>query len=204
MNNKYSTLKYNSKARWLSYWYQIDETVSRRPGNILIIGKGSGIVEDSIASLAPEMKITTIDIDPALSPDVIGDIRSMPFEKSSFDCLICCQVLEHIPFDQMDTVLSGFSNTVRDFAIISVPHRRKHIKLEIDAPFIGNKTIILKYPFMKRTIRSSQHFWEINRGISYGSFIKVLRKYFVIEKTFLNEVNCTHRFFILKKPEGTR
>lgn len=46
MDNHYLTLKYNSKARRLSYWYQINETVSRNPESLLVIGKGSGIVEN--------------------------------------------------------------------------------------------------------------------------------------------------------------
>ena len=202
MDNTYLTLEYNSKARWLSYWYQISETISRKPRNILLIGKGSSIVEKSLATLAPMIQTVTLDNNPELLPDVIGDLRSLPFEKASFDCLICCQVLEHIPFDQIDTALREFANVAKDFVILSVPQKRKYIKLEIDAPLIGDKMIILKYPFMKKEIKSRRHYWELNRGISYSAFIKVLRKHFVIEKTFLNEINCTHRFFVLRKHKG--
>jgi len=49
----YSSLTYNSKGRWLSYWYHIHETVSRKPENILIIGKGSGVVEKTISVISP-------------------------------------------------------------------------------------------------------------------------------------------------------
>lgn len=194
----FKTLRYNSKARWLSYWYQITETVQRNPSAILIIGKGSGIVENAISMLAPGIKIVTFDVNQELLPDTVGDVRYLPFKDSSFDCILCCQVLEHIPFEMIEETLKGFARVAKDFVVISVPHRRKHLKIEIDAPLIGKKIIIMKWPFKKKGIKSKQHYWEINRGVSYGEFRNVLKKYFTLKKTFLNEINCVHRFFILE------
>lgn len=204
MDNRYLTLRYNSKSRWLNYWYQIHEVVSRSPENLLVIGKGSGIVEHTIASLSPKLKIVTFDNDPHLLPDIVGDLRKLPFENSSFDCILCCQVLEHIPFEQIPYILNEFRRVVKDYVVISVPHKRKHIKLEIDVPILGNRKIILKYPFNKKTIISKKHHWEINRGVSYRGIKSILRNYFILEKTFLNEINCENRFFILKKHPGMR
>ena len=164
MQESYKTLKYNSKANWLSYWYQISEIINANPRDVLIIGKGSGIVENSLQILYPKMKITTMDVEESLNPDVVSDMRSMPFSDNSFDVILCCQVLEHIPFGDVEGVLKDFKRIVRDRAIISIPQKRKHIKIEIDIPLIGNKRIILKYPFNKKSIRSKQYFWEINRG----------------------------------------
>ncbi|NOY63785.1 MAG: class I SAM-dependent methyltransferase [Nitrospirae bacterium] len=202
MKNSYKTLKYNSKARWLSYWYQISEVVSARPGDVLIIGKGSGIVEKALEEFLPDVRLTTMDIDETLQPDIVSDIRSMPFGDNSFDVILCCQVLEHIPFDDVEGVIRDFQRITRDRVIISVPHKRKYVKIEIDLPLIGNKRAILKYPFNKKDIKSRQHHWEINRGVSYKDFKRLLKGYFVIEKTFLNEINCVHRFFVLRKTRG--
>lgn len=199
----YRTLRYNSKERWLSYWYQINESISLKPENLLIIGKGSGVVEKTIASISPEVKITTLDLSEELLPDVTGDMRRMPFSDLSFDCLLCCQVLEHIPFGEVRSVLKEFHRITRRFLIISLPHKRKHVKLEIDTPFTGRRIFILKYPFMKKIPGNSfevgDHCWEINRGVSYGQVKSVMSEMFVIEKSFLNEMNCTHRFFVLRK-----
>ena len=38
-----------------------------------------------------------LDIAPAISVDVVGDGRSMPFANASVDVVLCTQVLEHIP-----------------------------------------------------------------------------------------------------------
>lgn len=198
----YKTLKYNSKERWLSYWYQINELLSKSPESILVIGKGSGIIENAISTIAADINITTLDMAPAVSPDVVGDMQHMPFRESCFDSILCCQVLEHLPFSKVKAVLQKLQRISRGSVIVSVPHRRKHLKLAIDAPLIGKRTIILKYPFMRKLKRantdSKNHFWEINRVVSYGSVKKALDEFFIIEKTFLNEMNCTHRFFILR------
>ncbi len=199
MDNNYSTLQYNSKARWLSYWYQISETLQRNPSSVLIIGKGSSIVENTISTIAPDIKIVTLDINRKLLPDVAGDIKALPFKDSSFDCILCCQVLEHIPFEAIKDTLKDFSRITKNSVVIFEPHKRKYLKIEIDAPMIGKKSLIMKYPFKKKSIKSRQHFWEINRGVSYREVKRVIKKYFIVEKTFLNEINCNHRFFILKK-----
>lgn len=199
LDNPYLNLKYNSKARWLSYWYQVHETISRGTSSILVIGKGSGIVENAITTIAPQIKIVTLDINSELLPDVVGDIRHLPFQNLSFDCILCCQVLEHIPFCELEGVLEEFSRVIRNSLIISIPHKRKHLKIEIDGPLIGHRLLIIKNPFTKKNITSRHHHWEINRGVSFKEVKKAFEKFFIMEKTFLNEINCMHRFFILRK-----
>lgn len=199
----YKTLRYNSKERWLSYWYQISETVSRKPARLLIIGTGSGIVEKTISGLAPDVKITTCDISGELSPSVVGDVRHLPFRPRSFDCILCCQVLEHIPFEDVRGAVKDLHRTVADAVILSLPHKRKHIKVEIDTPVTGKKMVILKYPFVRKNPKEVPHvrghFWDINRGVSYRRVRQVLTEFFRIDKTYLNEMNCTHRFFVMNK-----
>ncbi len=199
MDKPYSTLRYNSKARWLSYWYQISETIQQNPSSVLIIGRGSGIVENAISIIAPNIKVTTLDINKNLLPDVVGDISALPFKDSTFDSILCCQVMEHIPFEMIGDILKGLSRIAKRFVIVSIPQKRKHLKLEIDTPLTGKRTVVLKYPFSKKTIRSRHHLWEINRGVSYREVMKAFKNHFNIEDTFLNEINCSHRFFILKK-----
>jgi len=196
----YSTLRYNSRARWLSYWYQISEALDLKPDNILIVGKGSGITEIIIRHLTKgAVKVVTTDIDRRLSPDVTGDVVHLPFKDNTFDATICCQVLEHLPFRVFPEALRMLYNVTRRRVIISLPHRRKHIKIAISAPFIDERTWILKNPFTKKICTSRQHHWEIGRGVSRNQVLFHLNKLFYVEKEFFNEINCEHRFFILKK-----
>jgi len=200
MDNTYLTLKYNSKSRWLSYWYQISETMEVSPANVLVIGKGSGIAESSIKYFSNgKTNVITVDINNAINPDVAGDVTQLPFASDSFDVAICCQVLEHIPFNKFSTALCELHRVAKKRVIISLPHKRKYFKLSYHVPFLKERTIIIKHPFTVKNCNSKQHYWEICRGVSRKEVIKHCTGYFDIEKEFLNEINCNHRFFVLKR-----
>lgn len=199
MDNSYCSLRYNSKARWLSYWYQVSEVLEISPNSVLVVGKGSGIVESAIRQLSNgKIEVKTIDINPEVTPDVIGDVTCIPFRNSSYDAAICCQVLEHLPFDKFSVALSELHRVTSRRVILSLPHKRKHLKIVFRAPFIGEKTIIIKHPLTVKHCTSRQHHWEIARGVTKKQVVKEIKRYFDIEKEFLNEINCEHRFFILK------
>jgi ubiquinone/menaquinone biosynthesis C-methylase UbiE len=200
MDNTYLTLEYNSKSRWLSYWYQISETMEDSPSNVLLIGKGSGITGNAIRQLSgSKTGVLTVDINNAVNPDVAGDVRLLPFASDSFDVAVCCQVLEHIPFNEFSTALRELHRVAKKRVIISLPHKRKHFKLSYHVPFLKERTIIIKHPFTVKHCKSKQHYWEICRGVSKKEVKKHLTRYFDIRKEFLNEINCTHRFFVLQR-----
>lgn len=46
-------------------------------------------------SLVPATDYLTLDIDPAIGADVVGDIHDVPRPDDSFDTIICTEVLEH-------------------------------------------------------------------------------------------------------------
>ena len=52
--------------------------------------KGQFIIEDHIA------EPIYVNIDPAVAPDYVCDIRKMPFEDNYADMIICSEVLEHV------------------------------------------------------------------------------------------------------------
>jgi ubiquinone/menaquinone biosynthesis C-methylase UbiE len=200
MDNSYLSLKYNSKSRWLSYWYQIAEALEVAPSGVLLIGKGGGFTENALRKLSGgKTAVFTMDINKSLGPDVAGNVTQLPFAGDSFDVAVCCQVLEHIPFNEFSTALRELHRVAKKRVIISLPHRRKHFKLSYNIPFLKERTIILKNPFTARHCSSKQHYWEISRGVSKTEVKSCLGRYFEIEKEFLNEINCDHRFFVLKR-----
>lgn len=205
MDNPYLTVKYNSKSRWLSYWYQISETLEVSPVNVLVIGKGSGITENSIKLISnKEIQVLTLDIDKSTAPDIVGEATHLPFKNNSFDVSLCCQVLEHLPFEQFSTALNELQRVTRKRVILSLPHGRKHIRISYDASLLGGKNIIIKYPFTKKYCTSRHHRWEIGRYVSRKQVINEMLKFFTIEKEFFNEINCYDRFFILRKHNDQR
>lgn len=74
--------------------------------NILDIGFGSGIVEDLMSKRNSEIKISGIDIAKESVKKIrvkipkgqfcIGSILDLPYRRSSFDCVLALEVMEHI------------------------------------------------------------------------------------------------------------
>lgn len=203
MANSYLTLKYNSKERWLSYWYQISEVLEVAPDSVLVVGKGSGIVEGLVSQLSEShTRVVTLDINAALKPGVAGSVTDLPFSEDAFDAALCCQVLEHIPFERFAAAMGELRSVAKKRVVISLPHGRKHLRISCTLPFAGEKTIIIKNPLTKRVCSSRQHFWEIGRGVSRAQVVGQLSPLFQIEKEFLNEINCDHRFFVLTRKQS--
>jgi hypothetical protein len=202
----YISKKYASLERFISYFYQIDSIYDLEHSSILFIGVGDSIVSDFLKR-NPKYTITTMDIDPELKPDVVGDIRSLPFPDQSFDTVCVFEVLEHLPFEETKKSLAELSRVARKHAIISVPHRRTGVEIVLKFPFIRS---LLKRHFINIAVTlpvkfpgfavSKQHYWEIDGYTTKLSlFRKVLGEHFTIMKERVPVLDFYHRFFILKK-----
>jgi SAM-dependent methyltransferase len=60
-----------------------------------VLNVGAGKAGGNYLELFPNQ--VSVDIDPQRQPDVIGDIRALPFGEGAFDTIICTEVLEHVP-----------------------------------------------------------------------------------------------------------
>jgi SAM-dependent methyltransferase len=122
---------YDDRGRFGSYWHQIDETTSLG-GRVLEIGIGNGTV--SAVLRARGLHVTTVDIDPALGPDVVADIRELPFRSRSFDTLLAAEVLEHLPWDDVPIALGEIARVARRGVVLSVPNGSVSFALEARIP----------------------------------------------------------------------
>lgn len=109
--NDYSYEMYMNDARWSSYFRQIDEVKKAELDKkdnlrVLIIGVGDGLMPALISSFC-HCAVTTFDYDEALSPDITGDVLELSaYVKECFDVILCCQVLEHIPYMEFEKSLA--------------------------------------------------------------------------------------------------
>jgi len=200
--NHYSNIEtYDSKERFVSYWHQINEIKACKPKTILEIGMGNGFVTDYLKKW--KFNVTTLDISKDLKADYTGSVTKLPFENNSFDVISCCEVLEHLPFEQSLIGLKELHRVAKKKVILSLPDYNKAIKFGFNLPKTKFFTKIISYPyfFKKPAIFDGQHYWEI--GKTEFSLKKLL---FLMEKTGFKIIktyrvfDCPYwRFFILQK-----
>lgn len=63
-------------------------------GDVLDFGAGSGKQRKILEERATTYK--SLDIDPALKPDIVGDVTNPPLPDNSFDTIVSNQVMEHV------------------------------------------------------------------------------------------------------------
>jgi ubiquinone/menaquinone biosynthesis C-methylase UbiE len=193
-------LKYDNFARWVSYWHQIREVLEKKPKSVLEIGCGNKTVADFLKKRG--IKITTLDINPCLKPDVVGDVRNLPFQDDEFDLILCAQVLEHLPFADFPQALREIKRVVKKYVVLSLPEAsitNLYFGFKI-FPFIPKieKVIKINFPLSHKI---GEHKWEIGkRGYALKRIVSIFKSQgFSIVKTFCPIQNPYHRFFVLKK-----
>jgi 2-polyprenyl-3-methyl-5-hydroxy-6-metoxy-1,4-benzoquinol methylase len=80
-----------------------------------------GCDEAALKTLAHNIKYTGIDV--AGKPDIVLDlekIERLPFDDSTFDCVICSDVLEHL--DNLHFMFSELIRVTRGYVIVSWPN----------------------------------------------------------------------------------
>lgn len=195
----YFNANYDDKKRWASYWHQIKEVLNFSPGNILIIGKGNGLVSEYLKS--KEIKAVVVDINESLKPDVVASVLNMPFKDSEFDIVLCAQVLEHLPYGNFLEALKEIKRVANFGAIISLPHFGPAIRFLFKSPLLPEIKFMIKLPYPKKHIYKGEHYWEIGK---WGYSIKKIKKEIMksgmaIENDYIVFENPLHHFFILKK-----
>lgn len=205
----YSYEMYMSDERWSSYFKQINEIkkiekARNRDLNILIIGVGDGFIPLLIRFFC-QSTITTFDYDAALAPDIVGDILELSeCVKERFDVILCCQVLEHIPYIELEKALEQLKVCLKDDGkcIMSLPDSGCDLGGGLVTPVwsICMRLRFCKW-WKKNWIYNGEHYWEINaaRPFPLRRVVKTIKKFFVIDKNYLVPNNRYHRFFVLSK-----
>ncbi len=157
---------------WYRFFFVIKEVITLKPRSVLEIGAGNKIVKNCCDEFVADYKV--IDINPNLNPDIICDLRDFqPSLAGKFDCVICTNVLEHVPFKDLDKCLDNFYRYLNKNgkAIVTIPHKG-HYFLFISA----NKDYSFTLPiwvtpkgFYSRFIKEKvgidlHHCWEIGDG----------------------------------------
>lgn len=195
----YHFKKYSFSGRWVSYYYQLAESLSLNPKNILEIGIGDGVYRDFIINNT-SIDYKNIDIAEDLDPDIFGSVENIPTQANFFDLVVAFEVLEHIEFDKFEKALSELKRVSRGNVIISLPHFGPPIKFLLKIPFLKEIKIAFKIPFPVKYEFNGQHYWEVGKkGYSTRKIRNIIKKYFKIKKEFIPFENQYHHFYILEK-----
>jgi SAM-dependent methyltransferase len=197
---------YDGIDRFISYFYQVDLTKALQPQSILEVGVGNKTVTNYLRQHG--LPITTCDLDASLEPDQVADIRALPVERESFDAVLAFEVLEHIPWDQVETALTELRRVTRKYVLLSVPYSSAVFELVVHFPLIQRllkkpfvNVCFLRLPYFFRRIRfDGEHYWEMGRkGYSRKSFRKLLQGRFRIVREVRPILDSIHLFFVLEK-----
>lgn len=195
---KYNFGKYDTESRWMSYWHQINQVLKLNPKNVLEIGAGNKTVSDYLKNAG--IQVSVLDSDKELKPDIVASVLRMPFTDNSFDLVLCCEVLEHLPFEKFEKCLKEIKRVSRKDIIISLPHFGPQIRFCSKIPLFKEVKFALKIPFAKKHQFNGEHFWEIGKkGYSLAEVKKTISRYFNIKRDFVPFEHQYHHFFILEK-----
>jgi SAM-dependent methyltransferase len=195
---------YDNKGRFMSYWHQANELIALKPRKVLEIGVGNGFLSGYLKRRG--FDVTTLDIDPALKPDITGSVLSLPLPDGSFDAVGCFEVLEHLPFENFPEALSEIRRVCSGGAVISVPDHTPVYRVNVELPRIGEIRRLIPHPFprLKPHEFDGTHYWMIGAQQYPLGRIKeaILTSGFRIKSTYRVFEFYGHRFFVLERAKG--
>ena len=198
IQNWLSFSTYVSKYRYCSYWHQLDEAYRSDAKSILEIGTGSNVVASYLR--ADGVGIVTLDIEKELRPDVVGSVLQLPFDDNAFDTVMCCQVLEHLPYDQFAQCLTEIRRVCSGRLILSLPDKTPGISILLRVPnfLFWHGGIFLPWAVREPIRKVDEHFWEIGRrGYPARRISKdICDAGFDVERTYRVPEYPYHHFFI--------
>jgi ubiquinone/menaquinone biosynthesis C-methylase UbiE len=198
----YSFERYFYKGRWMSYWYQAKEIISRPEIlTVLDVGPGTVFLKSILTIHRPDISYSSIDVAADVKPDIVGGVTRMPIPDNAYDVVCAFQVLEHIEFDDFEIAVAEMKRVSKKYVFISLPHFGPSIELQFKMPFLPRIQRAVKIPFPKVHLFGGQHYWEIGKkGYSAQKIRSILQKHLTLIDEYVPFENQYHRFFILRIP----
>lgn len=198
---------YDNLLRWISYFSQIrnvQEINKMKDKLILEIGPGNKTVSNYLKFNGHNLK--TMDYNQNLTPDMIGDVTKIPLKDNAVDIILCCEVLEHLPFEEFEIALKEMKRVSEEYIILSLPYNVVYFSWAFNTTWAKGlmeepkgKTIRLSTP-IKHKFRGA-HYWEIGkRDYPIKKIRQIIHRLgFEIVKEETPLLNGFHQFFVLKK-----
>jgi len=196
---------YDDLFRFISYYYQIELIREIQPRTILEIGLGNKFVSNYLSWHG--YHIVTCDLEAELLPEVVGDIKNLPFKASSFEVVAAYEVLEHLPWEFLPQVLVELKRVTCKYVLLSVPYSGLSAEIILRFPLVWKLfkslfiDLFIRVPYFYRKFKpGDEHYWELGwRGYSLKRFKKLIPQGMTIIKEVRPVLKTYHHFFVLKK-----
>lgn len=200
---KYLSERYFSYGQLWSFVEQIHHIRAFSSQSLIEIGVGNGFVSTFLRTIG--LNVKTFDINPDLMPDIVAKVQDIKdfVSPNEFDLISCCEVLEHMPFEEFEITIRSFSE-LSNGLFLTLPINGRNIGMGglIKLPkFQHWFSLWLRLPV--RSLLPDMHFWEINydHDTSEKAILKLLNKYYHKVDSGYFKLNHYHRYF---KCSGSR
>ena len=132
---------YYSEKRIVHQWFQVKLLENLPVQRIMEIGPAYGVPTALLANAGYE--VTTLDFMErkllGASSHIIADLwKADPKVYSNQDCILCCEVLEHFPFEKSCDLLTKFYKSKVPYLVLSVPYNAPQLNFNL---YINSHTV---------------------------------------------------------------
>jgi len=164
----YTTAGSDDLGTFKSYYYQVKFITELKPDNILEVGIGNKTLNNYLKQHG--LSVTACDFDEILNPDVIADVRKLPFKDNEFDVVCAFQIIEHIPWEDVPKAFAELQRVSKRNVIFSIPYTPVSIGIVIKSSIIkrlfGTWTFdfFINLEFITRKWKyDGVHCWEMGK-----------------------------------------
>lgn len=191
--------RYMTLPRMITHWHQANEVASATPpgGDVLEIGPGSGHTTWLLRQWG--YRVRTIDFDPGVKPDLVGDVTRLPLDDRCADCVLAAEVLEHLPFEEFGKALRELKRVSRGTVIVTLPAPFLGVASLWNWPRLKPRGLFLGIPLALPHRFDGEHYWELGKwGYGMRKIERHIRKSGLrLVRTFRPAPSLYCRFLVL-------
>ncbi|MGD9537744.1 MAG: class I SAM-dependent methyltransferase [Alphaproteobacteria bacterium] len=160
---------YYSEKRIVHQWLQVALLKDLPVSEVLEVGPYLGLVTAMLTNAG--YRVTTLDIEGERPRDgavahIRADVRHLaPESLRGFDAILCCETLEHLPFDAVPGVLAALRATGAPYLVLSVPYEgpQAGLSLYLNPHQWPRLKFFRKVHFLRRFPAPRSDAWENHR-----------------------------------------
>ena len=188
---------YYSMPTLCSFAHQLHHIWRMKPASVVEVGIGNGFVSSYLRKSGVE--VTTIDINPNLEPDIVAPLsEARTHLPAKGDLVVCCEVLEHMPLEELDDNLSHL-RSLGDRLFLTLPNYRSTFGVTalLRLPKLRARSLGLNIDIRRERPMEPAHFWEVgySRACARTAIIAKLRQHYGTVTSGRFELNPYHLWF---------